>query len=205
METTTSGKWQVRFVVACSMIALACAGWANALPAQESQSRRFSVDLGTGFFTGKGAGVRAERNGFTGTLQVAREVLTRRSTSVLVAFNVSPFAIIDLGDSCTVLIPPNGEPSGGCLPNFPSGAATGVLLGVEQRWGGKVALRLLAGPALFNATHSSGRAGVQTRADLAVPANKHAAFVVWGQNGFMTLKGQPRARVPMFGAGIRLQ
>lgn len=85
METTTSGKWQVRFVVACSMIALACAGWATALPAQESQSRRFSVDLGTGFFTGKGAGVRAERNGFAGTLQVAREVLTRRSTSVLVA------------------------------------------------------------------------------------------------------------------------
>lgn len=208
MDTTRSGKWQVRFVVACSMIALGCAAWTNALPAQQQQQqppRRSSVDLGTGFFRGVGGGARHNRNGLGAEVQVTTRARTSGPTSVLLAVNVSAFVVPDMTDDCVIPRDANGEYTGACLPNFPDGAGMSVLAGIEQQLGGEVSLRFLAGPSLFTTNTSSGRMGVQTRADLAVPANKHAAFLLWGQHGFMPLKGQPRARVPMVGAGIRLQ
>lgn len=77
--------------------------------------------------------------------------------------------------------------------------------GVEQRLSGAAVVRILAGPALFHTNDSNSKGGVQTRIDFSVPADKRVAFVVWGQNGFMHVGGNVKARVPMFGLGVRIQ
>ncbi|MEO7360854.1 MAG: hypothetical protein ABI120_11020 [Gemmatimonadaceae bacterium] len=203
MGTTTSAKWMARCCTAGLLGVLASAS-ASVLCAQE-RAGPVSFDVGTGAFSGKGDGQYSERSGLAIAGQLSGRVFERGATGLLLAFNVSGFSNLSMGDDCIVPVNIDGTLGTTCLPEYPSAVAFALMAGVEHRFGKSVAVRALAGPARFNTNRFGSGAGAQSRVDVSVPANTHLTFLVWGQHGFMPVKGKPRERVRMFGIGMRIQ
>lgn len=126
------------------------------------------------------------------------------TTRALGVINLTGFGIPDMSDVCALAITDPGVYSG-CLPNFPSGLAIGAMAGVEHSIDRIIAFGAFAGPAIFFTGSDGTHAGLQTRLDMTLPANEHAAFVLWGQVGYLPLGGGVRAIIPMAGAGIRIR
>lgn len=185
----------------------ACTATAHAQSTKSAMSpKKFQgVEIGTGFFRGVGAGPRDNEVGLSYIVQGKLQLAGSDRHRVLGLLNMSGFLIPDMTDDCAV-IPYSDDTFSGCLPNFPSGVSLGALGGMENRINRALAVGLYAGPAVFLLNHEPDRLGLQTRADITVPANQHAAFVVWGQFAYIPMgRGIERGLMPMGGIGIRFR
>ncbi|MEP6834808.1 MAG: hypothetical protein ABJB74_15545 [Gemmatimonas sp.] len=163
-----------------------------------------SFDGGTGFYSAVAGGAFNQRAGPSVFVQLTGKVLNGSSRSLLAAANFSVFANLP-NEDCVVPRDSNGEFTVGCLKDFPEGRLISALVGVEQRLGNNLSLRLFAGPTLFRPFHDHGKYGTLTRVDIAVPASSRGAFVVWAQGGFLPIQNSTRGRVMMAGLGLRVK
>lgn len=203
MDTATSGKWMVKCATVCSLLMLSLTISTKAVHAQGEQPR-ISVDLGTGFGKGVGGGFLARRNLFAGMTQAAARMAAKDSHSLLVAFNITGFSSFDTTDECLVPIELDG-PGSRCAAHFPGGAAFSLMAGFQQKLREVAAVRVFAGPAVYSTKDPGSRIGTQTRIDIAIPAQQHVAFVMWGQYSFMPITNRPGAQIRMGGVGFRFQ
>lgn len=176
--------------------------------AQSRRPRPFSFDIGTGVFTGEGAGVRDSRGGAALAMAFTGRVESKGPHALLIAGNVTPFFQFDNSDDCVYEKKGKRNADGSCLVDYPGGTAVSAMVGYERRFGRQSVLRLLAGPsfyATFKDEEGRARPGIMSRVDYSIPANARVAFVMWGQAGIMPLKDEPSGQLVMFGVGLRVQ
>ena len=170
---------------------------------QSSNPIRF--DIGTGVLIGRGAGELHGRTGAAAAAQLSGNVWTHGPRSLVLALNLSTFAVLNNKDSCYTSV---SNPSVGCLQDFPGATVAGLLGGVEHRFGDDVSVRLLAGPSWYTGYKKGtgvGKSSVLSRFDFTAPIRSHFAFVVWGEAGLMPLENKPKTAPLLSGIGLRLQ
>jgi len=203
-SASSSKKFGSGCALLCGSVLIAGVGLVGPAHAQKASSPvRF--DIGTGVFTGRGAGVRDARAGAAAVAQLTGNVWTRGNQSLLLAANLSTYSTLDSGDDCTV---PVGNPGGACLADFPGATGVSALVGFEHRFVDGISVRLLAGPSLlagYKAKFGVETAGALSRLDFTVPAHARLAFVMWGQAGIMQLETGPSGKPFFFGLGLRVQ
>ena len=195
------GRGRTLICISAVFTSVGVVGPANA----QTSVNRLRFDIGTGVLLGRGAGVLHGRTGAAAAAQFSGNVWNRGPRSLMLALNVSTFAVLNNTDDCVV---PAGNPGGGCLEDFPGATTTGFLLGFENRFGDAASVRLLVGPSLYAGNKQKTgveKTGVMSRVDFTTPIHSHFAFVVWGHAGVMSLENKPNGVPLLFGIGLRLQ
>ncbi len=125
---------------------------------------------------------------------------------MLLGFNAAAFLKLSNGDRGICIPPePGTTPAYKCYAEYPDSRVFNLQAGLEHQVGTGIALRFLAGPALYKASDVHAKWGVQGRADVAFHSRSHVAFVLWTQGGLMPLDNSPVGIPLLFGLGIRAQ
>jgi hypothetical protein len=184
-----------RTVALALLLAGASATDARAQPEGPSPS----VDLGVGVSVGRGGGVRHHRGGLAASALFARRVRPVRPGALVAGLGATAQVVGPHGDDCLIV------PGGGCAPDYPGIISLAALGGWVSSQGTRaVAVRVMAGPAVFHSGEGATALGGQARLDIATPTVLHVALVAWVQGSLIPRMRGETYRTGVLGIGVRL-
>ena len=162
--------------------------------AQQSQSQ-LSFDATFGASTGKGGGLRKNRDG-----TALDALLAWRSRGRALFHPVFGFATGVQGQK-TDDPPCLPLPGSNCVPDYPRVFTLGILFGAEHQ-GAFGAARLMAGPTHFRVDGGGGALGGQVRLELASPPFHRVAVVGSARGGLVWKLDRQNFQLGAVGIGL---
>lgn len=166
-------------------------------PLEAQRRSTFTLDGSFGRGTGTGGGERVDRTGMAIDGTIAWRARTNRGSGPIIAANGAWQGRRGDTDICKV------QPSGLCVPTYPSFTMMSVLGGWELASGNGPSVRVLAGPGLFVRELGPGSAALTGRIDVATPVRGGVALIAAGRVGVT----QPRGNTHTLSAlmlGVRI-